>query len=392
MIQKLSIASVFCLFYVSSSFAVVDVCALQDKEIESGTYSSEQIFSYKSRLKKECDLATKYAKIKDKARSKYSVELTQISFYQAMRYVERFRYDEAVQKEIPVQVIYQRHTIDYLLPNKEKSSEIWDNFQVGIQQLETARADIQQGKYFGFSDLLKVHRGFFTLSDETGDFSHTPYPGVIKSPSDHDNLWWKLQPDEVEKSSFAANELNETYQRYGLISNLDHSRYPFINQIVSVRPIDGGFAVYSGDSRENREHLNRVLALMNELLKQARNGEHMHVNDQLLSPAQLAFLVQQYYVDTHAFSEGNGRTSRFLQELIMTSFNLPHGASGELMASDALTPVDDYYEMAVSKTSADLDEISYCVDQVYRNALIFRSKKLAQVEPATLDYQCRLVN
>ncbi len=382
------------LFYSASSFASLDVCKLVDKEIaNSEVYSSSAIREYKEDLGRECDLAKKYRSMRDKAQTQYGIQLTDISLYQSLRYVERYRYEEAEALEIPVAKIYQRFAADYAKTTEEKSSEVWDNWQVGIKQLAVVRKELEQGRALTINRLFEVHKGFYTLSEETGDYAHVPYPGEMKPAQSNDNPWWSLKDTEGSEVTSQAKALNQNYRSYGLLQDDDENQEEsYVNDTITVRPLRGGYSIYSGDSRGNRDHLDQVLGLINQMLKQARTGQHMVSHGRLITPAQLAYLVQQFYVDVHAFYEGNGRTSRFLQELILTSFDMPHGSSGDLMSSDVLTFTDDYYKLAIDKNFAELDQVSTCLDSEYKNILVKSyAKTLRDVEPMALGYTCRLL-
>ena len=86
---------------------------------------------------------------------------------------------------------------------------------------------------------------------------------------------------------------------------------------------------------------------MNQAIAEASQEKPIVMNGQLFSPAHLAYFVQQYAVHTHPFADRNGRTSRFLQALVLAAFVLPSGASGDLMAIDAIDYNDTYYKVAM---------------------------------------------
>ena len=308
-----------------------------------------------------------------------------------MRYVERYRFNDAASMNTPVPLIYQKLRTDYKKSNDEKSTEIWNNFTIGIRQLEGVKLKVAAGEKFTLSDLQAVHKGFFTVSDEKGDFTHEPHPGEIKPESDQDNEWWKLKSEDVASAVAVVDRKNSEYQQMGLMTNFKGDAY--INNLLSMKPLGAGFAIYSGDTRANKQHTENILNFMNTLLEQAHQGQHMVWRGELFSPARLAFFVQQYYVAIHPFHEGNGRTSRFLQELILTSFSLPHGSSGDLMASDVLTGHEDYYRLAVNKTSELVQALQNCMDGPYKfvTGPIGASKDLASKDQSTIEYGCRII-
>ncbi len=98
----------------------------------------------------------------------------------------------------------------------------------------------------------------------------------------------------------------------------------------------------------------------------------------------------QHPVYGHApFSEGNGRTSRFMQELVLTALGLPHGSSGDLMDIDVLTPFPKYYQTAMSSTTNLMSSMESCLEQYKTNRMKTRQSIYDGAEK--LDYNCRLL-
>jgi hypothetical protein len=115
------------------------------------------------------------------------------------------------------------------------------------------------------------------------------------------------------------------------------------------------------------------------MFTQALNNEHMVWNGRLLTPMEVGYLAQKFYVGVHPFAEGNGRTSRFILELFMTSFDMPHGSSGDLMSNDVLMTFKDYYQLAYDSNGRLINNMIQCIDQYKKN------------NPAEIDYNCRIL-
>jgi len=385
---------------VNNVYALTQSCDLKSKPLPNlTTLSALDSQTYYQRLDQECKLQKAFIETQNKL-SEYQVHPENITIYQALRYVERSYYEAAKYNNTPVSLIYQRHKSDYA--NAEaKTQDIWKNWSAGILQLEPNVDRIIQKQKFILSDLQQVHRGFyqydistnsFKYSDESGDFSHIPYPGKIKPAYDHDNPWWSFKTEEERlKNIETVNRVNSYYKNLGLLSNII-STDPLVNNIFNIKEN----SIYSGDTRANEQHVIDILNMMNTLLEQSHNGQHMIWQNKLFTPAELAFFVQQFYVRVHPFFEGNGRTSRFLQEIIMRSFNLPHGSSGDLMNDDVLTEHDQYYQKAINKTLDLLNEVNRCADEVYKEQFKFKffSKKtdIKKVDQSQIEYNCRILD
>jgi Fic family protein len=108
----------------------------------------------------------------------------------------------------------------------------------------------------------------------------------------------------------------------------------------------------------------------------------------LMTPAEVAFFAQKFYVEIHPFSEGNGRTSRVIQELILSQFDMPAASSGDLMDYDVLTNHEDYYQLAIKKTDEQMKKMDECISQ-YKTLTQFGRRKLSEQDQSSLDYDCR---
>jgi hypothetical protein len=394
--------------------ALPDVCTMANTEVKGVRASAEEISAYKAKLAAECELSEKYQQMQNKARTKFGISVEQITQYQAMRYIRRADYEAAKYNNIPPNLTYQIFDVQYTKP-ETKDSKIWDGFLKGIETLPSDRERIQAGGSFQFNDLLRIHRGFYQVSDERGDHANPPSPGVIKSPNPNDGAWWPLKPEAVSSTSKTVDDINAFYGELGLISTGLDSLYEtqYMTQILSVKPLaDGtGYGVYGGDSRGNEEHIQSILKFVNNMLSQARQNGVMVRKGRLMTPGEVAWLAQQYIVQVHPFQDGNGRVTRYLQELILTSFGMPQGASGDLMDNDVLTQTPAYYSQAISATKALLTSVDDCLEKTYPQAMNPASPAggsksdgrknesrakvdaipFASLDQSTLNYDCRIL-
>lgn len=417
------------MFAAASAHALTDVCTLANTELPGSIrVSSSELSSYKEKMKAECALSEKYQQMQLKG-MKFGISLEEINAYQAPRYVDRGYYDSAKMGETPIPLIYKLLNADGKQDSSQSLRVVWDNFAAGIKQMDGERARLLAGGRLTLSDLDRLHRGFYTLSDECyhpdgitepknpklcSKYSHFPYPGVRRAPQTNDGHWWILKPEEVARTKAIVDDVNETFAAWGFMKTGLAGLYgdSYQNEIISVRAIDAtSTGIFEGDSRANLVHLETMLDFINTTLGQTRAGQHMVWNKRLVTPLQAALLIQQLFVDIHPYNEGNGRTSRLLQELILTSFALPHGASGDLMSDDVLTRQEEYYARGMSATQAQLAVVDSCFENAYvqqaiasggakggRNAKGAKSSvsvaspvNVTTMDPSKLDYNCRLI-
>ncbi len=384
------------LLLAPSVWAVSSPCSLAEQEIPSDlNMTAEDINIYKQRLGVEC-WWKKTNDILTYELAKHNIRAESITEYQAMRFIRREDFDSSKKHEIPVEVTYQIKRDQYALPIDQRSSIIWDNWVKGISQLSPLREAILRGEHYTYDKLKQSHIKFFQLSDEVGDASNPPDVGVIKPPAMQDNYWWSFSTDQ--EASDAKKMVDAINGHYKSLELLPHFADENLNKVLDVRTavkrqpkgsstIEYVSAIYSGNTRANLTHVQNILHFVRTMLTQALNNKVLIWNGKLMTPAEVAYLAQKFYVGVHPFSEGNGRTSRLLQELILTSMGLPHGSSGDLMESDVLTLFPDYYNQAMKANINLMEKMKTCLEIYKTNP----PSLLVTTDQKNIDYSCRIL-
>lgn len=122
------------------------------------------------------------------------------------------------------------------------------------------------------------------------------------------------------------------------------------------------------------------------------NLELYKLKKPILSPIQLATFVQKWMVTVHPFSDGNGRTSRGVQDIILAYFNMPFIPGGYLQ-DDATSDFEKY--LAATYQTIDgqynknvegsfdglLAKLENCAEQLEKNPnqLAFECKTTAEL-------------
>ncbi len=384
------------LFTSLTANAIADSCTLLRTAVPSGVNMSQgDIEWYQLKLQKECDITMKYRNARAQLQQNFGVSIENLNEYQGMRFVRRVNYNESKYQNLPIEKTYQIKKTDYLLPVEQRSSVIWDNWMAGLTQLPQSREKLLSGGQFSVEDLKRVHKGFFTLSKEEGDAAHAPDEGTFKPEAENDNYWWDFKDETEGRNALnVVTEVNEHYRSLGLIPTLaDGGDYTDVLKVKkAINPKTGleVWAIYSGDSRINRTHVKTILNFVNTMTSQALTGNHMVWNGKLLSPVEVAVLAQKFYVGVHPFSEGNGRTSRFIQELFMTAFDMPHGSSGDLMDNDVLMTFSEYYHLTLNETLSVVRNVEGCLESYRANRM--NSANQIRSNAAAIYYNCRLIN
>jgi len=381
---------VLLLLTAQKSLAVSSACTLLQMQLPSDIrMTEEELSTYRQKLQTECRWQQAYTALKNELSTKYNISPEQISEYQAMRFIRRGDFENSKAKEIPVELTYQIKREQYNLPNDQKSPVIWDNWSKGILQLNNLRQALLNGEYFTFAKLVQAHINFFQLSDEVGDDGNPPDLGVMKPAVMNDNYWWELSTaKEAADAKAITKAINDHYRSMGLLPRFSEEK---LNLVIDVRQalkrqppenknvIAYVWTVFSGASRANQTHLQNILQFVKSIMTQALNNQPLLWNNKAMTPAEAAFLAQKFYVGVHPFSEGNGRTGRLMQELILTAMDMPHGSSGDLMDYDVLTTFPDYYSRAMQSNLQLMQKMKTCLEIYETNApaLLVNSDQLS---------------
>jgi hypothetical protein len=315
-------------------------------------YSSTDIGQLTTDLMRECGLEARLKTLS----TKMNVEKNQL--YKAIKYVDRGFYESARNVK-PVSKIYQTTKAAGKLPIDQQSDEIWQNFVMGYSQMPAETERLKNGQKISFEMLKRVHKGFYQISTEVGDFAHEPHPGEFfheRIPMEkNQSPWWSqtITPAIVAD----VQSINADAQAWGLLNGSKP-----VNEIpvYLIRVTDK--EVFRPNSSEHKAILNNLVHMINESLAVIDSGYQALPSAGVppMSPMRLAMYSQKVFVSLHPFIEGNGRTSRFLQDLILNYFEMPSASSGDLMNADTLTPFATYYDMAMSKTEELISRLEYC--------------------------------
>lgn len=382
----------------ADSFAASDACTLLQVPLPAGLQmTAEEMTSYRTKLQAECSWKQSFDQFNNYLKNTFQLDSRRVTEYQAMRFIRRIDFETSKRTGVPVDKTYQVRRDQYSLPNEQKPTVIWDNWELGIRILDSTRAEVLRGQIFDAEKLKAVHRGFFQLSTETGDFATIPYEGKFKSPQMQDHYWWALSEQEIPVAQRVVPLLNQYFTSVGLTSVFTE---PYLNKTLDVRQtlkrqppdqanrIEYVTAIYSAQTRTIVSSVNNVLGFLNSIIQQGVANQPLIWRNKAYTPAEAAYLAQKFYVSVHPFHEGNGRTSRFLQELILTSLDMPHGSSGELMDQDVLTTMDEYYNLAMQANANLMRTLQNCATEY--NLLNGTNPAVAQ--QGLLNYSCRILN
>jgi prophage maintenance system killer protein len=327
-----------------------------------------------AKFPRDCKIQDRYLKLKSQL-AKSAIDINELAEYRALRMIDRGSWEKAKVTLTPVNQIYKPAPLTW---------EIWDN---GIRNIfgKTSFKGVLFGEYPLNETMMKVmNMVLLTRGEQNVKDSHTDrkvQPGNLRKKTDK-TVGFCSDGKEDHRSLIAAS--NASSLRFQ--SKWESAMGTSLAQLVSVRyagvqPTEtaqfgsemsvGNF----GCDRTNRtsvfvnylpsgavaERLQWFVTFVEENLNTYRN------NKPVLSPIEFATYTQKWLVSIHPFSDGNGRTSRAVQDTILANFDMPFAPAGDLQ-NDVEVEFETYLENTYSKIEDMLQRLESCADLKMRNA------------------------
>lgn len=318
----------------------------------------------------DCEIQDRFRAVKNHFAAK-QINVDEIAEYRAIRFVDRANWNRAKEAFVKPKDIY------------EPAPDTWLVWDIGINKVMTA-AGGKDGLFGNFvlneetiatinHDLL-MNEGMNVkdkISDQTlkpGQYRKQTSVAVGFRPG-------RMMSDEIDRSEKSMDRFQQAWEaKMGMtFSQLlkDAGAKNFSNahfRSEMTQNSDTKFVSYT-PSREVAKEMEWITQFIKMNLDLYKKGTPV------LSPMELAAIVQKWFVSVHPFSDGNGRTSRAIQDIILTNFDMPVVPGGDLQ-DDATAVYEDYIKETYDKTKKILSALELCQD---RNASAFQCQTVARI-------------
>lgn len=283
----------------------------------------------------ECQLQDRFHMLKQEF-STIGVDPEEITEYKALRFIDAHSFAKAKAANAPVEKIY------------EPAPLTWNTWLQGEKFARTLPQRIQKESLSSLhlASISKELMSTFALlkGSEPGKIRSSPLqlpPAFFvtcenkKSKSDLKNLM------AFDIHDLAGQPLLDAH--LGFCTRIDPA-----TGITEVSEFMQGWVFYPSSINVPAE-LERWISAANkswELLRSGKSNE---------SPLRTIAHLQRWFVAIHPFGDGNGRVSRFIQDQILRSLNLPLVASGKLQ--DEFTLSEEQYAEAFIKVELETIEM-----------------------------------
>lgn len=325
---------------------------------------------------RDCAIQDRYVALKNAYAAK-QINIDEIAEYRVIRFVDRYNWERAKRSEVLPENIYQPSPDTWV---------VWDSGIREIMKTAGGKASLFQGYILNEKSISDINKNLLT-----NEKLHMNTKDKITDQT--------LQPGEYRKATSSAVGFFSGGANYATaIARSEESMNRFqqkfeaaVGASFSDLLKEAGVANYAGANFRSgmvddsvRQFVSyapsAVVATELEWIKTfiQLNLERYKASNPALSPIELAAVVQKWFVSLHPFSDGNGRTSRAIQDIILANFDMPFIPGGDLQ-EDATAVYENYLETTYVKTEAMLATLELC--QTY-NANAFQCRTINQLSVA----------
>jgi hypothetical protein len=332
-------------------------------------------------FKKDCELQDRYQTVRTYFES-LNINVAELLEYRILRFVDRSSYESAKANELHPSQIYKPAPMTW---------EVWDT---GIRSI--FGDDKLQNTLFitngfdsaglGFDHLTFTNFNAVLLKNQMGDVSRDKLinksvrnsaPGTFRQAGDGNVGWTSLDTNIAHTVNESQQSMRAAQKRWeeligasfstvvarhsGLAPQAATFSVPMSVslQTTGTPPVQSYFVNYAPDNMVMAE-ISWLSSFIKENLDRYRKG------NPVMPPIQLAAIVQKWLVTIHPFSDGNGRTSRAAQDVILANFKMPYAPAGDLQ-NDVLEKTADYVDKTYSAIELMVKKLESCAEEYRLN-------------------------
>lgn len=322
---------------------------------------------------RDCQIQDRYREVREKLALK-NVNITNIAEYKAIRFIDRKSWENAKVKKIKPHNIYN------------PAPYTWTEWETGIHRVfnYVEYAPLAERVNFTNGFLSSINTALITPDIQNPNTRKKLQPGIIRRATDinigfctKDGVLTQRENDIAQRSILEFQEKWE--QRAGVkLTSLTQDPRATLTSNVGVQ------ISYSGScdwfTYVSSPEVAQNVAWFQKFIKY--NIDLYRLKKPVLSPIELAAFAQKWFVTIHPFVDGNGRTSRAVQDLILSYFDLPFAPGGDLQ-NDTLSEINAYLQLNYDKIEESVSKLEACPD--------FHNLNMRAQVKSPLRYQCSLI-
>jgi hypothetical protein len=313
------------------------------------------------KAKRECEIQDRFRKVKNTFHD-FNLNINNVTEYRAIRLIDRNSWEKNVQlgNAAPKWVYKPMPTT-------------WDVWNNGIQLIFEKNRAIPEN-ILDLKNVIYMNKVLLTdgknnvkdpISDQglkPGELRSSMFDPPIGFCSLVDN---KTFENIVDASSLAAKQYMKTWEKKAGIS-LKEIVKKYNGTAASKADLAIGLTVSNGRCKASEGHFieyiesDKVERSLNWLsIFLDYNSKKYKEGLAVITPIELSAIAQKTFVTVHPFADGNGRTSRAIQDMILEKFDMPYAPGGDLQ-NDVLEHPETYIESTYISMESMLTFLESC--------------------------------
>lgn len=323
---------------------------------------------------KDCALQDRLTAIREQLR-KEKIDINEVAEYRVLRLIDRRSWDYARLKRTPPNEIYKPAPTTW---------SVWDQGirsifgSVDFKNILFRDLKIDVNTMSGMNKVLLTN-GVDSIKDPNttqsklpGEFRVNEDKGVgycSKRTVDNQGLIDRAESSMMKLQQRWESSIGMTFSdvvaRYGgqnpQEANLKSGMYVTDSVCGKDKLPDSVFVSYAR-THSVMDRINWMTIFLESNLELYRQGRPA------LSPVELATALQKWFVSVHPFADGNGRTSRAIQDIVLANFGLPYAPGGDLQ-NDAMDTYDNYLFLTYNAMDSMLNTLEKCAKNYAKSRL-----------------------
>ncbi|MBF0362091.1 MAG: Fic family protein [Oligoflexia bacterium] len=324
----------------------------------------------------ECEIQDRYKALTDNFKKNWNVNINDIYIYKTARFIDQNSLAKAIKNKTAPENIYKPAptTWDYWIKGEKTSEEILkdtyiNNSSEDKKAMVSCRLTLNHLKKLHLSTITNELIGPFTsLMSNIIPIENT----ILLGPGNIRHSTFNFRPfftfscsEKVSKKIIPYFDIKD--KNGELIAELTYKK------CADGESIEG--SVYYSKSVKVPERINEFIESFNNKIPSYFAKECTNI-----SPYEFAANIQRWYVSIHPFREGNGRLSRFMQDMISRVFNLPFVPAGYLQ-NDLLISNSEYQAKTKETVTMMIEKLESCYNNYQKN----------NGDKKSIDFECRII-
>lgn len=326
--------------------------------------------SYLRAYPRECEMNDEYSRLKETFHNEHGLNIEYLTGYRAQRLIDRKVWEEEADR------IRCRPEKAYL-----PSPDVWINWEKGAQFMNEALIDQKlRGENFSldqsFIEAININSVNIKVMSGFSAMIKGARPGKIRAPGDlAPSFLLKCWKDEITRTDL---EVLDDYDLKDSAGNPLVSTYSLlISESITECPGTDSISghIYYTPSDQVGLELNKLMSFADEKFNEFIRGS----GSPDYSPMDFIADFQRWFVAIHPFGDGNGRTSRFLQDYLLSKFGLPFAPGGRIQ-NDVLMEKGAYQNLFKDEMELTIEMLKGCEEEI---------KAIGTSTPEDLSCECR---